>query len=340
MPFVIVRNDITKMVVDAIVNAANTTLAMGGGVCGQIFKTAGIQELQAACGKLAPIHTGEAVMTPGFNLPAKSIIHTAGPVYDYQSPKESERLLYAAYTNALICAVENGCDSIAFPLISSGIYGYPKAEALRIAVSAICEFISKHDIAVTLVVFDSASFVASSSLLGEVAGYIDEYYVAEHSAPQYGLPSVEGKALYEKTAESTFFKSQKKAGRVADEIKTIDGLVGKLDESFAATLLRLIDKSGRSDAEVYKAANIDRRLFSKIRSNLNYAPSKPTALAFAIALELNLEQTEDLLERAGFALSHSRKFDVILEYFIVNKRYNIFEINEILFSYDQALLGG
>jgi O-acetyl-ADP-ribose deacetylase (regulator of RNase III) len=337
MPFTIIRADITTLKVDAIVNAANTDLAQGGGVCGAIFKAAGARELQAACDKLAPIKTGEAVITPGFALPAKFVIHSAGPVYRDGKHGE-EALLRAAYTNALKRAVENGCESVAFPLISSGIYGYPKGEALRVATAAIRDFISEHDIDVSLVVFDKAAFAVSEKLLGEVEIYIVEHYVEEHAKTRRELLDVEREALEEAAAPSMMSEAI-----LAPSMATppaLDDIVGNLDEPFSATLLRLIDKSGKKDSEVYNRANIDRRLFSKIRSNAHYAPSKPTVLAFAIALELTLDQTEDLLERAGFALSHSRKFDVIVEYFIANGKYDVYEINEVLFSYDQALLGG
>jgi O-acetyl-ADP-ribose deacetylase (regulator of RNase III) len=153
MPLSIVRQDITKLRVDAIVNAANTGLARGGGVCGAIFEAAGAREMEAACDKLAPIKTGEAVVTPGFALLAKYVIHAAGPVYRGGNHGE-EAMLRAAYTNALKRAVENGCESVAFPLISSGIYGYPKDEALRVATAAIQDFLLEHDIAVSLVVFE------------------------------------------------------------------------------------------------------------------------------------------------------------------------------------------
>ena len=158
MPFSIIRHDITKMKVDAIVNAANTALKMGGGVCGAIFKAAGAEKLQAACEKLAPIKTGEAVITPGFGLPAKFVIHAAGPVYQDWNKEQNERLLYSAYTNSLKRAIENKCESIAFPLISSGIYGYPKDEALKVATSAIRDFLVEHDLDVTLVVFDNWNY--------------------------------------------------------------------------------------------------------------------------------------------------------------------------------------
>ena len=343
MPFTIICNDIAKLRVDAIVNAANTDLAQGGGVCRAIFKAAGARELQTACDKLAPIKTGEAVITPGLNLPAKFVIHAAGPVYRDGKHGEDE-LLRAAYTNSLKRAVENGCESIAFPLISSGIYGYPKDEALRVATTAIRDFISEHtprdtgDIDVSLVVFDKAAFAVSEKLLGEVASYINEHYVEEHRVSRRELLNVEREALEEAVAPSMMSEAMLAPSMATPPV--LDDIVGNLDEPFSATLLRLIDASGKKDSEVYNRANIDRRLFSKIRSNAHYAPSKPTVLAFAVALELTLDQTEDLLERAGFALSHSRKFDVIVEYFIVSGKYDIFEINEVLFSYDQAFLGG
>jgi len=346
MPFTIVRNDITRLKVDAIVNAANTNLQMGGGVCGAIFKAAGADSLQAACDKLSPIETGEAVITQGFKLPAKHIIHTAGPVYRGGNQGE-EALLRSCYTNSLELAVRNNFESIAFPLISSGIYGYPKADALRVATDAIRSFISEYDINVTLVVFDKAAFAVSEELLGEVDSYIDEHYAEERPDRRRELLDVERKALSDADFISLSMPMPQfeEIAAIAPIMEaqigaSLDDIVGKLDEPFSATLLRLIDATGRKDSEIYHRANIDRRLFSKIRSNAHYAPSKPTVLAFAVALELTLDQTEDLLERAGFALSHSRKFDVIVEYFIQSRKYDIFVINEVLFSYDQPLLGG
>ena len=166
MPFTIIQNDITKLNVDAIVNSANTSLKRGGGISGVIFKAAGVRELQAACDKLAPIQMGEAVITPGFSLPAKFVIHAAGPVYHRQRVELSEFFLRAAYINSLKCAADNDCESIAFPLISSGIYGYPKADALRIAVEAISGFISEYDLDVTLVIFDNESLAICEKLFG------------------------------------------------------------------------------------------------------------------------------------------------------------------------------
>mgnify|MGYP000966055400 CR=1 FL=1 len=333
MPFTIVRNDITKMQVDAIVNAANTSLEMGGGVCGAIFKAAGAEELQAECDAFGGCETGQAVITRGYNLPAKYIIHTPGPVWKGGGHGE-EILLLSCYINSLALAKKHGCDSVAFPLISSGIYGYPKKEALRIAISAIQDFLRDNDMAVYLVVFDRAAVEISEQLLGAVEAYIDEHYVAEHTEKYRKLQNIERSLMFEDSS------LKEMSARIADSaIAGLDALVGRLDEPFSQTLLRLIDAKGRTDVEVYKSANIDRKLFSKIRSNRAYMPSKKTAVALAIALELNLAETKDLLERAGYALSPSQKFDVIIEYFITNGKYDIFEINEVLFYYDQPLLG-
>lgn len=341
MPFTIVRQDITKLKVDAIVNAANTDLAMGGGVCGAIFKAAGALELQAACDKLAPIKTGEAVITPGFGLRAKFIIHASGPVYSQRNKEQNEQLLRAAYTNSLKRAVENNCISIAFPLISSGIYGYPKDEALQVATSAIQDFLKDYDLEVTLVVFDKSSFAVSRELLGAVESYIDEHFFEKHQIKRRQLLDAEKGALEEALEEEGIFSPKILESMQAPLARAgIDDFVDNLDEPFSMTLLRLIDAKGKTDVEIYKRANLDRKLFSKIRTSRNYMPSKRTAVGLAIALELSLNETEDLLERAGYALSHSQKFDVIVEYFIVSGKYDIFEINEVLFKYDQPLLGG
>lgn len=335
MPFTIVRQDITKMKVDAIVNAANTQLLMGGGVCGAIFQAAGAEKLQKACDKLSPIKTGEAAITSGFDLPARYVIHAAGPVYNPNNKEKCEKQLYSAYRQSLKIAVENKCKSIAFPLISSGIYGYPKAKALQAATAAITDFLQENEMDVYLAVFDKASFVVSEQLMGEVESYIDEHYISEHEFRRRHLLNVEKLSLAE--AESHVCGSLPKVKTLPE---SLEDLVDNLDEPFSVTLLKLIDSKGKTDVEVYKKANIDRKLFSKIRTGKGYTPKKPTILALAVALELSLDETDDLLERAGYALSHASKFDVIVEYFIINGKYNIFEINEVLFKYDQPLLGG
>jgi O-acetyl-ADP-ribose deacetylase (regulator of RNase III)/transcriptional regulator with XRE-family HTH domain len=333
MPLEIVRNDITKMNVDAIVNAANTALKMGGGVCGAIFRAAGASELQEACDKIGGCKVGEAVITDGFKLDAKLIIHTPGPIWQGGSNQEAA-LLKASYYNSLELAKNHQCESIAFPLISTGIYGYPKEAALQIAVSNISSFLLHHDMLVYLVVFDKKSFSLSKKLFTSIHQYIDEHYVEE--------------------VESTFNRIGREERYAMDQLQEVEilqqdiyeeanyslvNLLNQLDESFSERLLRLIDEKGMTDVETYKRANIDRRLFSKIRNGVDYTPTKKTAIAFAIALKLNLEETMELLTTAGYTLSHSSKFDVIIEFFIQQANYNIHEINEALFAFDQPLLG-
>jgi O-acetyl-ADP-ribose deacetylase (regulator of RNase III)/transcriptional regulator with XRE-family HTH domain len=338
------------MDVDAIVNAANTSLQAGGGVCGAIFSAAGTDKLQRACDNLAPIQTGEAVITKGYALPAKYIIHAAGPIYRDGKSNEEE-LLRSCYKNALDLAKKHRCDSVAFPLISSGIYGYPKDEALAVATNTISIWLMDNDMDVSLVVFDKTAFALSQDLLGGVKAFISENYVDEKQV-EYGrsqrlfeATAFEADALIQFTEamqappqakEPTQMPAPVFAARPA----SIEKFAGRLDEPFSATLLRLIDAKGKSDVEIYKRANLDRKLFSKIRTGKSYMPSKKTAVALAVALELSLSETRDLLERAGFALSRSVMFDVIIEYFITRRHYDIFEINNVLFEYDQPLLGG
>lgn len=333
MPFSIVRQDITKMKVDAVVNAANTGLQADGGVCSAIFKAAGAKELQAVCNKVAPIKIGGAAITPGFALNAKYIIHAAGPIYSHWSAEQNEIYLRSAYSESLALAKENGCESIAFPVISSGIYGYPKDEALKVATSAISDFLRENEMDVYLAVFDRESFHVSEELLGSVDSYIDENYVDSHTQKR--------RQLYNEPpfAEDKTVSLAKSAAFPIRPTSDIEDAINNLDEPLSDTLLRIIDMKGKTDVEVYKKANIDRKLFSKIRTGNGYMPSKRTIIALCIALELTLEETDELLCKAGYALSHSVKFDVIVEYFIVNGKYDIFEINEVLFKYDQPLLG-
>ena len=333
MPFTIIRQDITKMKVDAIVNAANTDLQMGGGVCGAIFRAAGTEKLQAACRKAAPIKTGGAAITPGFSLPAKYVIHAAGPVYCHWNKDQAKCLLRSAYTESLRLALANDCESKALPHISNGINGYPKTEAQNVATTANQDFLAGHDMNVYLAVFDKSSFVISENLIGSIQSYIDEHYVGAHQVKRSQLLDIEKDALNQAANVPDF------SSALTRPETTLDDLVDHLDQPFSDTLLMLIDAKGKTDVEVYKKANIDRKLFSKIRSVKGYTPKKPTILALAVALELSLSETDDLLERAGYALSHANKFDVIVEYFIINGKYNIFDINEVLFKYDQPLLG-
>ena len=335
MPLIIVRNDITKMPVDAIVNAAKESLLGGGGVDGCIHRAAG-PELLAECRTLGGCKTGDAKITKAYHLPCRYVIHTVGPVWNGDSHGEREQLIFC-YQTSLALAKEYHCETVAFPLISSGIFGYPKDQALRVAVDTIGAFLLHNDMTVYLVIFDRKAYQISGKLFADIAEYIDDHYVDAHTDSlrehlrRMNAPESHAEAICE-SAMPTPMMAPKAAGG-------LDDLLAHLDAGFSETLLKLIDRSGKKDAEIYKKANMDRKLFSKIRNNPDYKPSKSTAIAFAIALELNLDETRDLIARAGYALSASSKFDVIIEYFIGQKKYDIFEINEALFAFDQSLLG-
>lgn len=347
MPLQIVRNDITKMKVDAIVNAANSSLLGGGGVDGCIHRAAG-PELLAECRTLGGCETGSAKITGAYKLPCKYVIHAVGPRWMDGNHGERDQLI-SCYCTSLALAKEAKCETVAFPLISSGIYGYPKDRALRIAIDTISEFLLENDMTVFIVIFDKKAYRISEKLFADIEEYIDDRYVDEHTddcSERLRRMNAFEEAVYEATIckdeafESTDrFQPSTPMTAATQKAISLDDALNQIDESFSEMLLRKIDESGMTDAQCYKKANIDRKLFSKIRSDKLYKPSKPTVIAFAIALELSLDETKDMLMKAGFALSHSNKFDIIIEFFIENENYNVFEINEALFAFDQSLLG-
>ncbi len=343
MPIQIVRNDITKIECDAIVNAANTSLLGGGGVDGAIHKAAG-KGLLLECMKLGGCKVGQAKLTKAYKLPSKFVIHTVGPKWKGGQKGEKE-LLESCYRESLRIAIDNNCESVAFPLVSSGVYGYPKDQALRVAVDVISSFLIEYDMLVYIVVFDKSAFQISEKLFADITSYIDDKYVDTHfefnrtRCDAWGESTLLGETRI--LPDEDFVGMSAPCAQSVATLKAIslEDAVNQIDESFSQMLLRKIDEKGLTDAECYKKANVDRKLFSKIRSDVHYKPSKPTTIAFAVALELSLEETKDMLMKAGFALSRSNKFDIIIEYFISNNNYNVFEINEALFAFDQSLLG-
>ena len=355
MPFEIIRGDITEIGADAIVNTANPNPVIGSGVDAGIHKKAGPKLLEARK-KIGPIAAGQAAVTPAFNLDAKFVIHAVGPVWEDGAHGE-EALLRQCYDNALALAAKKRCKSVAFPLLSAGNYGFPKAVALQIAVNAFSAFLMDHEMWIILVVFDRAAFALSEKLFQSVQSYIDEHYIQQKLREEYAV--ADSSDIYRtirerrqrRRADTQVFQSEAfdeetdklmapvAASMPATMPTSLDDMLQKTDAGFSETLLKLIDRTGKKDAEIYKKANIDRKLFSKIRSNPAYKPSKATALAFAVALELDLDETRDFIGRAGYALSHSSKFDIIVEFFILQKNYNVMELNETLFAFDQPLIG-
>ena len=332
MPLKIVRNDITRMEVDAIVNAANHSLLGGGGVDGAIHRAAGPQLLEA-CRALHGCRTGEAKLTAGYRLPCRYVIHTVGPVW--QGGGHGERaMLSACYRNALALARENGCETVAFPLISAGAFGYPRAQALQVAVETIAGFLLEYEMTVYIVVFTRDAFEAGGKLFEHVTAYIDDVYVDAHwdatRESLRGCPPLSCPA----PAMERAVPAPPTGARAS-----LEELLRQVDEGFSQMLLRKIDEKGMTDAECYKRANIDRRLFNKIKNNPDYRPGKQTVLAFAIALELSLPETKEMLMKAGFALSHSSKADIVVEYCILHGHYDVLEINQVLFRLDLQPLG-
>ena len=368
MPFEIVRNDITRMQVDAIVNAANPSLLGGGGVDGAIHAAAG-PELLEECRTLNGCRTGQAKLTKGYRLPCRFVIHTVGPVWQGGINGEAG-LLASCYRESLRLAEEAGCESVAFPLISSGVYGYPKDQALEVATGTVRDFLADHDMQVFLVIYDRNSFAISRKLYADIRAFIDDAYVGpDYERREYerrtwnalqtdAMPSYGAAAPAEKAAKAkrrwSILAPREKAKesrpepvlRPEAEIKEclsvpkgLEEYVRQMDEGFRDMLLRKIDERGITDAECYKRANIDRKLFNKIKNVPDYRPGKSTVLAFAVALELPLEETREMLMKAGFSLSHSSQSDLIVEFFIRHGNYDIYQINEALFEFDQKLLG-
>lgn len=338
MPFEIVRNNIVNMQVDAVVNSANPNPIIGSGVDSEIFKKAG-NELLAARQNIGSIEFGDARITPGFGLDAKYIIHTVGPIWEDGTHGE-EMILSSSYRKCLALAKEYKCESIAFSLISTGNYGFPRPLALHIAINEISTFLLENDMHIYLVVFDREAFVLSEKLFKSVNSYIDENYIQSKTLDEYGTNNI----YRQQRKQRNPIYDNRDISQPLQTYHTMDDVdwgqvLEDMDAGFSETLMQLIDCSGKKDSEIYKKANVDRKLFSKIKNNINYRPSKTTALAFAFALELDIDETKDFISRAGFALSKSSKFDVIVEYFLVNRNYNVFELNEVLFAFDQPLIG-
>ena len=352
MSFEIVRNDITNMQVDAIVNTANPKPIIGYGCDSGIHKKAGAELLEARK-KIGNIAVGDAAITPAFQLDADYVIHAVSPIWQ-GGDKQETLLLTKCYETALQLALEHHCESIAFPLLSAGNHGFPKNLALQTAVNAFSRFLMQHEMQIYLVVFSRDALVLSEKLFQSVQSYIDDTYTLDKKLEEYGVTD---KALvrdlqlagireemirYAQMPEKIQLRSAPSALSAETQDVNERCLLEYLettDATFSETLLNLIDRKGKTDPEVYKKANVDRKLFSKIRNHVDYQPSKATALAFAIALELSLEETKEFISHAGYCMTHSSKTDIIVEYFILHQNYDIFALNEALFAFGQPTIG-
>jgi|MTBAKSStandDraft_2_1061841.scaffolds.fasta_scaffold00983_38 O-acetyl-ADP-ribose deacetylase (regulator of RNase III) len=346
MPFNIIRNDIVRMEVDAIVNAANPELKNGGGGVGErIFTAAGVEEMTAACDAIGGCQTGSAVITPGFKLPAKYVIHAVGPVW--QGGKQGEeQMLRSAYRSSLELATQYNLESVAFPLLSSGNFHYPYEQALAVALDEINRYLFQNDMQVTLVMFDTTATALGFKLRQDLISYIDDHYVEEHRnlnrrdpyAPNLAPTAKREKPPREKPGalhdQDVYYSIQ-----MLPSMAMPEELVFPKEKTFSEALLKLIDAKGMTDVETYKRSNIDRRLFSKIRSNADYSPKKSTVLALTIGLELSVQEAQDLLSRAGFAFSPCDRRDLIVRYFLEREDHDIAKVNGALYDFDQELLG-
>ena len=345
MPFLMIRNDITKVAADAIVNPANRKLLQGSGTSRAIYQAAGEQELTAACEAIGYCEPGRAVCTPAFGLPAKYIFHAVCPAWQGGLFGEAEQLA-GAYHSALELAAEYHCESVAFPLLSSGNYGYPKEQAFRIAVDTITQYVMEHDLTVYLVLYDRHSLAVSRKLFALVEEYIDDHYVAQNDE------SYQFDRRRRESVERRRWRLEEEATPMLETAaappppattpmaaRSLEHLMDNLGESFTTRLLRLIDERGLKDSTVYKQSNISRQHFSKIQCNRDYNPKKKTVLAFAVGLHLSEDETIDLLKSAGYAFSDGSKRDWIVRYCLEHKIYNINQVNTLLFEYDQEQLG-
>ena len=334
MPFLMIRNDITKVAADAIVNPANRNLLQGSGTSRAIYQAAGEQELTAACEAIGHSEPGRAVCTPAFGLPAKYIFHAVCPAWHGGFFGEAKQLA-GAYHSALELAAEYHCESVAFPLLSSGNYGYPKEQAFRIAVDTITQYVMEHDLTVYLVLYDRHSLAVSRKLFASVEEYIDDHYVAQNDESY----EFDRRRRLEEDAALPMMGAVPAPAAAPMAARSLEHLMDNLGESFTTRLLRLIDERGLKDSTVYKQSNISRQHFSKIQCNRDYNPKKKTVLAFAVGLHLSEDETIDLLQSAGYAFSDGSKRDWIVRYCLEHKIYNINQVNTLLFEYDQEQLG-
>ena len=352
MPFKIVRNDITHVKADVIVNTANLKPIYVSGTDLAVYQAAGADELLAERKKIGFIERGDIAVTGAYALNAKYIIHTVGPVWVDGKHNEFETL-ESCYVKSLQKALELGCDSIAFPLISTGVYGFPKDKALQIAVSVFSRFLLENEMQIILVVFDKKSFQLSGQLVGEIDSFIDANYIRQKRRSEYSRRTsrrskIESDITYDSEVyeECCHYLEEEESEAellmpdpMPDRAMSLEEELENIEMSFHDKLFELIGKSGMDNKDVWKRANLDRKHFSKIQCDEKYHPKKKTVMALCIALKLDLEQAKDLLARADWAFSPSSKVDLIVQKAIIDKQYDIYQLNLVLFRYTNEILG-
>ncbi len=333
MPLTIVLDDLVNIRADVLVNPTSPEAYVGKGVDYTLYQSGGIALFEARK-QLGFIEPGTVKQTEAFSLQAKYVFHTVGPIWEGGLQNEFA-ILTSCYQQALELAISLQVQSIAFPLIASGAFGFPKDKALEIARRTIETFLKQSELDVFLVIFDKESYQISQARNQGVQSYLDRAMYHLPTRSPYAKREWEEKDDFETSIQYSeermilpSYKRNLKEPMFVDQSKP-----------FSLLLYDWIERSGMKPVEVYKRANISRKTFSKIMSNIHYQPSKPTAVAFAIALRLNLKQTQELLDSAGYSLSNAFKFDLIIKYHITQKKYNVFEINEVLFEHDQVLIG-
>ena len=372
MPFKIVRNDITKMNTEAIVNTANDYPTVGTGCDSAVYKAAGYDELlKYRAEKIGFVPEGDAFITPGFKLKATYIIHAVSPLY-MGGDKGEEEKLRSCYRKSLQIAKENGIKSISFPLISTGGFGYPKEEGMRIAVDEINAFLLSNEMNIFLVVFDTKATQLGEKIYPGLEAYIDHNYVKKARAEEYDAcvgsmrPSEPGCDRYLSNAEmierstrrnaegkpsfsGSIFKKEQAKKSVSDEAlsveescecdetpffdfeeqheRKLEERMKHMSDTYSEYLMYLIRERNMENGKVWKRAIVDKKIFSKIKNNRNYHPNKLTALCLCVGAKLNLDESKDLLARAGYALSPCDKTDIIFAYFIENEIYDMIELD-------------
>ena len=352
MPFQIIRNDITKVTADVIVNTANPEPKYMAGTDAAVYRAAGEEKLLAERKKIGNIAPGDVAVTPAFDLPAKYIIHTVGPVWVDGNHQEFD-ILQSCYRKSLVKAAELGADSIAFPLIATGIYGFPKKEALQIAINEISSFLMKEDTEMTiiLVVFDERAFTLSKNIFYEIKSYITDEIVDETYSKEYDLEIEERR--YRQRSEIELYEDERlfqKVRAIWAQEKEESGSEGDFDLalykkeagddlSFSRHLIKLLNAKNIDNVTAYKRSNITKGAFSKILCGDTKIPKRQTVLGLCIGLQLTLRESMELLASAGYAFNISNKADKLIIQCIMRKHYDIYLINIMLFESGHPQLG-